>query len=64
MDVHSDHCPLDRIAVDVSLPLTTRVHHALNALETSAILRLLAWAEEKIASVIFPLLRRHGLEVG
>ena len=23
-----------------------------------------AWAEEKIASVIVPLLRRHGVEVG
>lgn len=40
------------------------VHHALNALETSAIPGLPAWAEEKIGSVIDPLLRRHGVEVG
>jgi hypothetical protein len=52
----------ERLAEDFSLPLTVRVHHALNALETSAICGLPAWAEEKIASVIVPLLHRHGVE--
>lgn len=54
----------ERLAEDFSLPLTVRVHHALNALETSASPGLPAWAEEKIGSVIVPLLRRHGVEVG
>lgn len=42
-----------------SLPLTVRVHHALNMLQGSSISGLEDWARDKITSIIHPLLREQ-----